>query len=75
MNLFVIDDYQIIDDCIYIKLYYTHFEIIVKYDIANNKMDLFDWFMHDNDRNYYESLDFFVFENDSMHILNKYFIL
>ena len=72
INMFQFNNYQIIGDIIYIQLYYEYFDIIVSFNMNNKELELYDWIKHER---YNDPLKFFVFENDSMHILNKYFIL
>ena len=72
---FKFGSYQVIDNCIFVKLNYQCFDLIVKYDILNNDISLYDWInRYNNDSGYYDYVNFYVFKDKISKSIERYFI-
>lgn len=71
-NCFVIDDYRLHNDDIFLKLHYLYYVIIIRYDIINNHFELCDWL---NCHYYSTDICFYVFENKYPASLERYFMV
>jgi len=66
---------QVIDNCIFVQLNYQCFDLIIKYDILNNDISLYDWInRYNNDSGYYDYVNFYVFKDKISKSIERYFI-
>ena len=73
LNRFLINDYRVVNDFIYIQLFYHGYGIVVSFDIINKHIDFYDW--NNNPSRYYDtSPSFYIFKDDFPASMNKYYI-